>query len=33
MQDLEEAVEEEIGKESTRTSFRRQDSDVNRMYN
>ena len=32
-QDLEEAAEEEIGKESTRTSFRRQDSDAARMYN
>ena len=33
MQDLEEAAEEEVGKESTRTSFRRQDSDAARMYN
>ena len=32
-QDLMEAAEEEVGKESTRTSFRRQDSDAARMYN
>ena len=32
-QDLEEAAEDEIGKESTRTSFHRQDSDAARMYN
>jgi len=33
MKDLEEAAEEEMGKTSTRTSFRRQDSDAARMYN
>ncbi len=33
MADLEESAEEEMGKSSTRTSFRRQDSDTARMYN
>ena len=33
MQDLEDAAEEEMGKTSTRTSFRRQDSDTARIYN
>ena len=33
MKDLEDATEEEVGKTSTRTSFRRQDSDAARMYN
>ena len=33
MEDLEDAAEEEIGKTSTRTNFRRQDSDAARMYN
>jgi len=31
--DLESAIEEEINKNSSRTSFRRQDSDATRMYN
>ena len=33
MTDLEESVEEEIGKASTRTNFRRQDSAAESMYN
>lgn len=33
MDDLEASAEEEVGKSSTRTSFRRQDSDAARMYN
>ena len=33
MKDLEDAAEEEKGKSSTRTSFRRQDSDAANMYN
>ena len=33
MTDLEDSAEEEVGKSSTRTSFRRQDSDTARMYN
>ncbi|XP_065889621.1 uncharacterized protein [Dysidea avara] len=31
--DLESAIEEEINKNSSRTGFRRQDSDASRMYN
>ena len=31
--DLESAIEEEINKNSSRTSFRRQDSDATKMYN
>ena len=33
MEDLEESSEEEMGKTSMRTSFRRQDSDTARIYN
>ena len=33
MSDLEESAEEEVGKTSTRTSFRRQDSAAESMYN
>lgn len=33
MKDLEESADEEVGKTSTRTGFRRQDSDAARMYN
>ena len=33
MTDLEESAEEEIGKASTRTNFRRQDSAAESMYN
>ena len=33
MEDLDEAAEEEMGKTSMRTSFRRQDSDTARIYN
>ena len=33
MQDLDDAADEEMGKTSTRTSFRRQDSDTARIYN
>ena len=33
MADLEEAAEEEMGKSSTMTSFRRQDSATAGMYN
>ena len=31
--DLESAIEEEINKNLSQTSFRRQDSDATRMYN
>ena len=33
MQDLEDAVEEEIGKTTTRMGFGRQDSETARIYN
>ena len=33
MEDLDDAADEEVGKTSTRTSFRRQDSDTARIYN
>ena len=33
MEDLDESAEEEMGKTSMRTSFRRQDSDTARIYN
>ncbi len=33
MEDLEDAAEEEIGKSTKHTSFRRQDSDTAAMYN
>ena len=33
MKDLEDSSEEEMGKTSTRTGFRRQDSETSRMYN
>lgn len=33
MKDLEDSAQDEMGKTSMRTSFRRQDSDAARMYN
>ena len=33
MKDLEESAKEEVGKNSSRIGFRRQDSEAARMYN